>query len=690
MKILYTVAALLTLVGTYSPHSAQAAAASVKMPSIRSGHFIPRMYFQPNRGQCDADIEYVAHVSQSNLYLYRGTVEYAASRIRTGSISISLAGGKQKPESVGSDKQAGPNSYLGIFGRRDIVGVPGYGRVQYRAVYPGIDVSYYFHDGNVENDFELAPGAKPDLVRMHVAGGIHLQADGKGNLRSTTGGPFMWRRPAAYQFVDGARKAVACSYHVLGASDAGFNLGKFDLTKPLIIDPIISFNPPPTMDAERGIATDASGNVYTVGQTFMIDPAKRKQMPLSVGIIDEYSPSGNLIYETQIGGVQLGSGSTGADNGHGLIVDAAGNAFVAGVANAGFPCTPNAFRTTTTTDPVSMYPLAPCILEIGAGGGRVVYASFIGDSNWRSAITGLAFGPANRLYLVGNTGMPDFPTTPGALARKMPGSDFANYAFLMVLDPTKSGDDALVYSSYISGTTGLNAPNAIAVDAEGCAYVCGSETSGDFPTTPGAYTPKRNNGGMRAWLIKVDPSRSGAASLIYGTFVQGTGVPDTEGFTVAIDSANCAYLVGYSLGQIQTTPGCAQPNFGGGGTDGWIAKFNPAGTALIWATHLGGSDQDYLRGLTLDANNNVYVFGHTRSRDYPLTPDALQDSSGAAVDSAVLSVLSPDGSRLLFSTYLHDGEYDYGRSIALDPAGNIYVAGSSKTPFLLKLYRTPQ
>jgi hypothetical protein len=231
---------------------------------------------------------------------------------------------------------------------------------------------------------------------------------------------------------------------------------------------------------------------------------------------------------------------------------------------------------------------------------------------------------------------------------------------------------ALVYSTYLGGSAGATGLG-IAVDSSGNAYVTGHTDSTDFPLM-NPLQPTYGGGAYDAFVTMLNPA---GAALVYSTYLGGSG--DDDGYGIAVDSLGNAYVTGQtSSPNFPTTPGafkttcnpvynCAQYS------DAFVTKFNPAGSALVYSTYLGGSSAEIGFGITVDSSGNAYVTGSTTSIDFP-TMNPLQPSNGGGWD-AFVTKLNPTGSALLYSTYLGGSGYDYGLGIAVDSAGNAYVTG---------------
>ena len=230
-------------------------------------------------------------------------------------------------------------------------------------------------------------------------------------------------------------------------------------------------------------------------------------------------------------------------------------------------------------------------------------------------------------------------------------------------------DPVLAYSTYLGGS-GQDNGSGIAVDASGDAYVTGSTGSSDFPTTGGALQTTYGGGGD-AFVSKLNAAGS---ALLYSTYLGGSGFD--QGYGIAVDASGNAYVTGGTKSSdFPTTPGVFQTT-SGGDFDAFVTKLNPAGSAVVYSTYLGGSDLDYALGVAVDGSGNTYVIGFAYSHNFPTTPGAIQTTFGGGGGDAFVSKLNASGSALVYSTYLGGGENGAGgRGIAVDAAGNTYVTG---------------
>ena len=625
--------------------------------------------FEPNQGQTDRQVRFLARGHGHGLFLtpteavltlrerVADTERRAAS---TATVRMKIAGGHRSPSMEGLDLLPGRSAYLIGRNRRTWKrGIPAYGRVSYRDVYPGVDLVYHGRQGELEYDFIVAPGADPRRIAVEFEGADGLDIDGSGALVvHTAAGRLVQRPPVVYQDSQGRRRIVAGSYQRRGARRIGFQLGPYDASVPLVIDPVLeyaSYLGGGGEDQSPGIAVDSGGSAFVAGFTASLDfPSASPLQPANAGgdydaFVLKLDPSGSsVVYATYLGG----SGSDGARS---VAVDTAGAAYLVGsAASADFP-TVGAFQ------PALSGPDDTFVAKLSADGSTLLYSSYLGGSAEELA-NGVAVDTAGNAYVAGWTASPDFPTM-------NPFQPAFGGAFDDAFVAKVSADGStLVYSSYLGGSDrdhGLG----IAVDTSGNAYVTGGTVSSDFPTR-NALQPTMH--GIRdAFATKVDPT----GTLAYSTYLGGAA--DDLAFGIATDTGGHAYLVGMTFSpDFPTTPGVFQSALAGE-RDAFVVKLAPTGATLAYATFLGGSNVDLARGVAASPTGAADVVGLTLSPNFPLAHE-LQSTLAGGSDSFVAR-LSPTGSSLLFSTYLGGAGEEWGMAIATDAAGGVYVGGRTSS-----------
>jgi len=230
--------------------------------------------------------------------------------------------------------------------------------------------------------------------------------------------------------------------------------------------------------------------------------------------------------------------------------------------------------------------------------------------------------------------------------------------------------DPLIYSTYLGGS-GQDAGYGIAVDNLGNAYVTGYTSSSNFPVTSGAFQTTC----CGAFVTKLNPT---GTALVYSTYLD-----NGWGRGIAVDATGNAYVTGNAGGGFPVTPGAFQTVCGGTCEYGnaFVTKLNPTGSVLVYSTYLGGSGVygDLGTGIAVDNSGNAYVTGQTSSTNFPVTPDAFQTTFGDGSTDAFVTKFNPQGSALVYSTYLGGSGYDLGNGIAVDSLGSAYVSGSTES-----------
>jgi hypothetical protein len=555
------------------------------------------------------------------------------SAVQETVLRMKLVGANPAPKISGVDELAGKSNYfIGKDPKKWRTNVPIYAKVNYQRVYPGVDLVYHGTQGKLEYDFVVAPGADPGVIRLSFEGAEGLELDAQGNLvLRTAAGELRQHKPVVYQEAAGARHAVSGSYVLRGQREAGFEIARYDASQPLIIDPVLS-------------------------------------------------------YSTYLGG-------SGGDEGRGIAVDSAGNAYVTGETNsADFPTTPDAFQTTSGGGGCDFLSGDEAfVTKLNPTGTALVYSTYLGGSGCDGGVS-IAVDSAGNAYVAGWTESTNFPTTPGAFQTTF-GAGGIGDAFVAKLNPTGS---ALVYSTYFGGDN-YDQGNGVAVDSAGNAYVAGWTSSANFPTTPGAFQttyPASTceyqgipQGISDLFVTKLNPTGS---ALDYSTYLGGSGCEGGWGSVIAVDSSGNAYVTGVTRSaDFPTTASAFQATYGGGTCgappntfpcpDAFVTKLNVTGTALVYSTYLGGSDEDNGVGIAVDAADNAYVIGLTFSTKFPTTPGAFQTTFGGFSD-AFVTKLNPTGTApLVYSTYLGGSSLDEGLGIAVDSAGNTYVTGRTQS-----------
>jgi hypothetical protein len=596
-------------------------------------------------------------------------VQPSAAPVESAVLRMQVVGANPAPRGVGLEERAGKiNYFVGNDLTKWQANVPTFARVEYQGVYPGIDLVYYGNQRQLEYDFTVTPGADPSAIRLSFAGAQQVSLDRQGDLvLQTPAGAVREPKPFLYQQVDGVRQQVSGQF-VLRGQEVGFDVGAYDKGQPLVIDPVLSYSTylgGSGDDSANGIRVDASGNVYVTGTTSSLNFPTRNPIQGTYGggvadvFVTKFNPSTGLVYSTYLGG-------SGDDEGNSIAIDSGGNVYAAGSAGStNFPTTAGAFQRTFGGGDTDAF-----VTKLNAT-GSLVYSTYVGGS-FDDAASGIDVDSSGNAYISGNSTSLNFPATPTAFQRSLPGVDAAIVAKL------NASGSALVYATYLGGTqdpiTGNGGDDfgaGITVDAGGNAYLTGATNSVDFPTTAGAFQRTDGGGSYDAFVTKVNLTGS---ALAYSTYLGGDG--EDFGSGIALDSSGNAYATGTTdSATFPTTPGAFQPTNGGGDSDAFLSKINPTGSGLVYSTYLGGAAEDDGNDVAVDAQGNAYVTGTTASANFPAV-NPVQPTLGGGFDAFVTKV-NPAGSGLAYSTFLGGSGDDGGHAIGLDSSQSVYVAGST-------------
>jgi hypothetical protein len=534
-------------------------------------------------------------------------------------------------------------------------GLPVYRKLMYQQLYPGIDLVYLGTGGRLKSEYHVAAGADPRQIQIEYSEDVSLGEDGVlecGSLRE--------RAPEIYQkSASGQNVPIQGRYRLIDARTVGFEISAYDRSRALVIDPVVSYATYLSgtgLGAVTGVAVDAGGNLYATGWTEAVNfPTVNALQTSNLGNVDAFvvklNPAGTaLIYATYIGGM-------GADKAAAIAVDSLGQAHVAGsTASSNFP-------RLAAQQPLMGGSQTAFVLTLNASGNALIFSTYLGGTTWEAA-TSVAVDSSGSTFVAGDTQSSNFPLQ----LAPQPAFGGATDAFVAKL----TAQGTLVFSTYLGGS-GIDHAGGIAVDTNGGIYVAGGTYSTNFPIVAGAIQ-SFSGGNQDAFVTKL----AVGFPLIYSTYLGGNGaVTPEEATSVAVDNSGNAYLTGVTNSpNFPVTAGAYQPVFNGV-SDAFVAEINPAGSALVYSTFLGGSDFDWASAIGVDNRGNAYVAGYTSSFDFPVA-SGVQSSLGGLYD-AFVSVLGPAGGALSFSTYFGGSGSDAAYSLAVDAAGNMYVGGQTNS-----------
>jgi hypothetical protein len=614
--------------------------------------------FEPNRGQADRDFRFLSRAPGLALALtgdgatiaLRGCKTAATADCAAAMVRMRIVGASRSVTLAGREPLGGFSNYLsGSDPAKWVRDVPQYRKVEYHGIYPGTDLVFYGNGQRMEYDFVVAPGADPGRIRLSYEGASSLQLEESGDLViHTAAGDLRWNKPVAYQMSEGSRREIAARFAVRQGV-VSFEAGEYDRALPLVIDPVLVFS---THFGGSGayanhVATDAVGNIYVAGHPGSPFPLKNpfqgtaSSWGRSDAFVSKLNPSGTaVIYSTYLHGKSTSMGAGSMDmNLTGLAVDGAGNSYLAGRTYAQDLPLKNAFLTSGQV----------FLMKLNSAGNDLVFSTYVAQQATGFPVA-VGLDAAGNAYV---TGTGTAPLYHGLTYQ-------TGSAFVMKVD----SQGGLVYSSRIPGS---NASAAIAVDTAGNAYVAGRTWDFSFRGTTGAYKTLQV-ADRDGFVAKINAAGTGIAyATLFGSSQSGYNQTDIHG--IAVDSAGQAYIAGYTN---NSTGFPIRNSLSGLATryDGaFLAKFNAAGSDLLFSTFVGGSFDLGANAIALDSRGAVIVAGDGSPG---LLCNAIESEG-----STFITKIDGTNRQCLFSTAFN-GETISG--LAVDPSDNIIVAGHTSAP----------
>ena len=658
------------------------------------------MFFEPNQGQTDPRVKFLARGAGYGLFL---TADEAVLQLhRAVSIQHSAPSSQRASSSVIRMRLDGANSSARVSGASPLPGksnyfigndpskwrhdIPQFARVEYQAVYPGVDLVYYGAQGQLEYDFRVAPAADPNQIVLSFEG-ASTRIDSGDLVLSTANGDVSFHAPRVYQQNGNNQKTVAGSFRQIAGNKIGFAVGAYDHSRELVIDPILTYSTylgGENTESFVHVAIGPDNNIYLVGST-----DSPNFIPAS------YPTTDTPPYQPCLGEPGVAANSCTASN--------ATNIFIAVI--------------NPSLQPPNYLPAQQLVYATFLGGSGTDYAAGVAV---HTALDQLTTG--FDVFVAGSTTSPDFPTN-GAqvpfqtgLQVQQPGT----HGFLARLNLGTGGTtiSTLRYSTYLSGTNAAgNAADIVtglAIDAAGNAYVTGDTTSSNpvsagFPANPNGYQTVSNSpGNPQFFASELNTTYSGPPSMIYSTYFGGSNpaVATANGGGIAVDST-ASNVNMYFTGTTNMLPGGLN---GGAGfpllnaqqscldepgnhgkcvlanptnTDAFVAKINPnlPGSSPVYSTYIGGSGTDAAFAIAVDTSSDAYVTGSTNSAgDWGCNCSGFQNSylgMNGASNGYIAKIGNLTGSvyPLNYFTYLGGSGPDSGQDIKVDSLSAAHVAG---------------
>jgi len=581
-------------------------------------------WFEQNTGQYPEQYKFV-YIQNNSAHIIKNNGIELIHKNNKNRVSLEFTGPNTDIALKGSMPLQGKINYL--LGNSNYTNIPLYKEVIAKNIYQGIDIRYYETDKGIEFDFIVHPGAKPEQILMNFTQANQLKKNDRGDIlidqQKTLYAPVIYQNN---KIIDGEYQIKNNTVSLLLAS--------YDKSKPLIIDPVLSFSTymgGSMRDEAFEVAKDQLGNIYMAGYTNSadLDTSSAYQTVLggfSSAFVAKYSPGPNpqLLYLTYVG--------NDVAEARGLTVDAEGNAYVTGSTSS---------TTFPTVNPVqASYAglIDGYIFKLNPTGDTLLYSTYFGGNSVDRG-RAIDIDTSGNIYVTGVTISNNFPTI--AAFQPTPGGQQDAYVFKL-----NSSGQNYIYSTYIGGNGGDYAA-AIKVDSNGNAYITGNTSSNNYPTLQAAQSI---NNGMEDAIISVFDNNG---NLTYSSYIGGS--QNDFGMDIDIGNLNNIFISGSTESLIFPfiPTGSNQLN---GIRDGFISRVKPGDNSNTKSLLIGGSGSDSAISISTGFDNEIHIAGVTTSNDLPLINPIQYYNNG--LTDIFISTIDINSNNNFFTSYIGGTGYD--------------------------------
>ncbi|MBZ2177552.1 MAG: SBBP repeat-containing protein [Acidobacteria bacterium] len=634
--------------------------------------------FEGNRGQFAPEVRYMARADGYDLYLtdtesvlvlYRSRGEKPKDGVDHTTLRMKIRGAGRPAHWEPGRLLPGVSNYIhGNNPSRWQRDVPAYESVTARQVQPGVDLVWYGKDRKLEYDLVVAPGVDPASLEVAWEGAHSMTVDRAGNLvLETIFGRVMQQRPFVYQVIGGRKVKIEARYSLRPGSGARFALGRYDRTRPVVIDPaVMVYSTFLGSSATSGTAVvaDAAGSVYLTGQSLsasfpFVNPF-RTAHAINEIFLAKFNPAGTaLVYATYLGG-------SGEDLPTSLAVDNAGSAYLLGESNStDFPVRSAIQGTRSATAAVER---DATLTKFTAAGNDLVYSTYFGGTGGTAAAA-LSVAADGSVYFGAYIKSGTLTVTP---APQVLNTSTGGRAILAKVRPAGSSFEWLSALGDIVVTD-------VASDSTGVYFGANNYLRPAYPAVnaPPGLVQTRSNEGI---LGKLNPG--GSAFVYYTHFGGGAGGEDDKVWAIAIDSTGALYAAGATTSSDLPLQNPLRtytaPPAGLLFQDGFALKLSPAGNSILYSTYIGGRGRDSVFDIGVDNKGGLAMIGETLSSDL-VQVESLQPNLGGVQDAFVMK-LKPGGNAIQFSTFLGSLGEEVGYGLFSGSAGALYVTRVTTGP----------
>ncbi len=715
-----------------------------KRPLVQQRTASIPLFFEANRGQTDPRVRFLSRSTGYTLFLTPseitliegGTMARGWQRVAPAEdistpravIRMKLVGGRPSPVMTGVDELPGKVNYLvGNDPKAWHTGVPLYSQVRAEQVYPGVDLVFHGDDRQLEYDLVVSPGTDPNRIAFLITGAKRMELDHAGDLvLHTDRSQIRMHKPLIYQPVGAARRPVDGAFALTASGKVSFQLGTYDRTQPLVIDPRIkyaTFLGGAGSDSGGGIVLDTTTNpnapkMYIPGSTNAITtfPEKSTLIGSSPGgthyvYLAKVDPlltgAASLDYLTFIGGNVSFAGTTGCDTGpSGFALDTSlGATSVQPVIVGATNCRNYPVTTTTHTGGANDI----FVTRLMPSGAKIDLSIFFGGNGQEPAGGSESLDSSGNIILAGYTTSTNLPATVGAYATKR-NNGATGYEDCFVAKLNRSY--VVQYLTYLNVGAGSVSADASALDCAAFQDASGQILAGGGTVSSTAFVAAGGANGFQTtftgvgdtFLTKLDPTRSGTKQLTYASYFGGGGVTVPGGAAI-LGTGIVAFAGNTTSGTTVNPPNIPlknaylKTNLASSSSDKGIGFFAVVDTtkigaaSLICSSYYGGSGgDDKVQAIAYDpaAGSTTYrlvMAGQTTSLNFPLknpfqsTRTGVQNGWVSVVNAPTLS--TGPAATVAFSTYIGGNLATFGPSstneavqgVAVDKAHTIYAHG---------------
>jgi gliding motility-associated-like protein len=559
-----------------------------------------------------------------------------------------------------------------------IYGVQEYGKITIKNIYKGIDWVIYTNADNKESplkyDFVVQPQAdyKDIKIKFVNAQSTSLADNGTKLKIQTIAGNIEEGNLYSYLENSTEKQAIKTKYIANADSTLQFELGTYDKTKTLVIDPMVwaTYYGGSNENGFISICTDSQDNIYITGITLPTN-LPTQLLPgaffQSVGgggydtFILKFTTKGIRLWATYYGGFD-------SDNCASILADSQDNIYITGETGS------SDFPTQELTGAYFQANMAGIddafIIKFNKNGTRQ-WATYYGGSGYDVAKS-LTTDSQDNIYITGNTFSHDFPT------QSLPGAyNQIKYLYSEDIFIVKFNSQGVVNWATCYGGESFDEVSTIRADSQDNIFITGETYSTDFPTQQlaGAYNQSGlggSTGTLNAFIVKFDKVGQRKWATYYGGSVYDIGL------SICFNSKDDIYITGLTISKdfpVQLFTGAYNQTHNAGNFDAFILKFNNKGVR-IWSTYYGGSSNDQGYSICSDSQNNIFVTGYTESTDLPtqqLNSEYWQPTNAGKEDYFIVKFNDQDSRK--WATYYGGENSDWGKGLAVDSQNSIYCIG---------------